>query len=188
MIVFTCLATFACTSTPENAAPAITNAVIVDLSTLNPNQLVPAAKTIEWKKNYENFFDSLRIRRVDSKGDTSYVSLTENELVKGFTFRTSDLLAALGINSDSAKSKHIRGYFGIDSSGNRKMFFVAAINANLDSTKNVPLNAGSDRFFRNKKSHIIGGDDSDVALDLNYPCPTLCPDNGAVATANKPKR
>jgi len=170
-----CIATFSCTSNSENSATSTLppDADTVDLSNLKSNQLVQSDSAIQWKQNYINFMEKLYV--LDSNG--KYVQLTENEKVQGFTFRTKDLLAALGITKSSVRvnAQHIRAYFGIDKAGNRKMFFVDAYGAKLDNPK--ALKGGKDLFYRDKNSKSLAGISGTVALDLNYPCPSLCAEN-----------
>jgi hypothetical protein len=110
---------------------------------------------------------------VSSLKDSNNVAVTSNQLANGFTFQTIDLLNALGITYDPDINEfHVRGYFGLDETGNMKILFVAAVGADLNAPHKK---AGQDAYF------IWANNSSDLpfVLDLNYPCPPLCPGNEA---------
>jgi len=99
------------------------------------------------------------------------VAVSLNQIPNAFTFQTVDLLSALGIalNGDQDINEyHVRGYFGLDENNNMKILFVVAVGANLNVTPQI---AGQDAYF------VWSNDDTYQAfvLDLNYPCPPLCP-------------
>lgn len=151
---------FACTPSDapvqERTVVADSNYILIDASQLKEQaQLVPLDTALTWMKTYRKL-------NIDT--------------LHSFTFRTSDLLVALGIKA-TASTQHIRGYFGVEPKTHlRKLFFVGVVGANLDT---FPRQPGRDVFFRNAagKANAVN-DATQYVLDLNYPCPTLCPPEG----------
>lgn len=143
----------------------------IDTSVIKQHsQLVPADTGISWANAFNTYADELY--RKNAKGE--FIKVERDSLPRIFTFRTSDLLAALGLNNTSPNTNHIRAYLGIDALGQRKLFFVGVVGANLNGSSITP---GTDVFFR-PETNSVGdpGDPGDLVLDLNYPCPTLCPE------------
>lgn len=155
----------------EQVPPAPSNYIVVDPGQFKEKgQLVPVATAQTWVNTYQEYASRLFYSNPENG------KLEKAATVNGFTFRTSDLLAALGIKASSATTPHVRGYLGIDpATQSLKIFFVAVKNANLDT---IPRVAGTDVFFRTGNKGVGGADDPDIVLDLNYPCPTLCPEGG----------
>ncbi len=137
--------------------PAISDSVI-DCASLQIGELCPVQIARQWKANYQNYQDSL----LKAAGQSF------RPFASAFTFQTNDLLVALGIPTTTKTNyRHVRGYFGIDENGNSKIFFVGVDGA--DFKANI---AGTDIFFSCSKQQ---NNDQEFVLDLNYPCPTLCP-------------
>jgi hypothetical protein len=162
-----------------------------DYIVINPDQLtekgqlVPVDTAVSWVSTYQKFMSDLYWL---DPATGKYVSVDTLNYLNGFTFRTSDLLAALDVKETKITTPHIRGYFGIDATGKRKIFFVGVMNANLDT---VPRKAGRDVYFRTQSGGNGLTDPGEYVLDLNYPCPTLCPppdDNGITQRAKLPAK
>jgi hypothetical protein len=146
-------------ATTDQVAAARQDYIPVEPSQIkDPKQLVPLDTANLWAKTY---WDAMvKLYGADSA-----------KIVKGFTFRTSDLLAPLGVKS-TPNTPHIQGRFGINPHTNEaKLFFVGILDANLDIE---PRQAGRIVYFRKATNGQLT-DGGDNVLDLNYPCPTLCP-------------
>lgn len=137
-------------------------------------RLIPIDTAWLWIENYNRFRDSLQYKET---GDGGPRPVDNNALSTAFTFQTMDLLSALNIpvDANTIQSTHVRGYLGKDSHGNSKMLVVGVQGANtIEANK---MSAGVNMFFKcNAGQHANSNDGELYALDLNYPCPNLCPD------------
>lgn len=108
--------------------------------------------------------------------------------LKAYTVRASELLAAMGIDTNLVKGQvaynHIRVYPGYDKEQGYKLYILPVEDADL-----VKGLGGFDMVF-NKDGKVIGrrsgwgglskaadGDSSWYGLNLNAPCPNTCPQN-----------
>jgi hypothetical protein len=174
------------TEKEQSSAPA-QNYIVIDPAQLKEKgQLVHVDTAVNWVRTYQKFMSDLYWL---DPATGKYVGVDTLNYLNGFTFRTSDLLAALNVKETKLTTPHIRGYFGIDPvTGKRKIFFVGVMNANLDT---VPRKAGKDVYFRTQATGNGLADPGDYVLDLNYPCPTLCPppdDDGITQRAKLPSK
>ena len=143
----------------------VPNPIPIAYSAFLEPRIMTVEKFLACQYRYQQLVTSLK----DSNG----VAVTSNQLATGFTFQTIDLLNALGITTDpNINEFHVRGYFGLDEGGNMKILFVAAVGADLNATTKI---AGQYAYF------IWDNNSADLpfVLDLNYPCPPLCPGNAA---------
>jgi len=164
---------------PFNFNPADSIAIDVD-SLKQAGDMVPIETARMWIENYQQFMASLY--KKTEKGEM--VALDASEVLHGFTYRTEDLLAALGIEKAKlpVNVPHIRGYIGMTNASSPftfKLLLLGAVDANIDPKSSTP-SAGKDAYFVAKNKGALKSNDGDegFVLDLNYPCPTLCPDNG----------
>jgi hypothetical protein len=159
-VLFACKQT-SVPATEQNTDPSTLGYVAIDSSdTINPKQLVTHSKSDEWAQAYW-------------KAMVTIYGKDSAKITRGFLFRTSDLLAALGLKGSKLKVSHIYGRFGLDSANQPKIFFVGVTGANLDT---VPMNPGKFVYFKKTIGGKLGDGGDDYVLDLNYPCPTLCPE------------
>lgn len=141
-------------------------------------EMIPVDTAQQWIENYQQYMSTLY--KKNEAGEM--VPLDQTEILNGFTYRTEDLLAVLGIEKNKLANNvpHIRGYFGLTSNTSPfsfKLLLLAAVDASLDKGA---LSAGKDAYFVAKKKNGLQGTEENggFVLDLNYPCPTLCPDDG----------
>lgn len=164
-----------------------TDSIVVDTDSIKQaGEMIPLDTAKVWIENYQQFMSSLYQKNASGE----IVPLAAADILHGFTYRTEDLLTALGIENSKLPNNvpHIRGYIGmtsIEGSFTYKLLLLAAVDASLDK-KSGNMAAGKDAFFIAKKKSNQGlTDESEgFVLDLNYPCPTLCPDNGSGARRN----
>ncbi len=158
-----------------------TDSIQIDTDSLKiVGEMIPLDTAQKWIANYQDFMSTLY--RKNSSGEM--VPLGESEILNGFTYRTEDILSVLGIpkNKLPINVPHIRGYFGMTNTNGSftyKLLLLAAVNASLDP-KQGATSAGKDAFFTAKRNNSLKLNDENegFVLDLNYPCPTLCPDSG----------
>gem|GEM_PF-3138909 len=156
------------------------DSILIDTDSLKiAGEMIPLDTAEKWIANYQAFMSSLY--KQDNSG--AMVPLTESEILNGFTYRTEDILSVLGIQRNKLPNNvpHIRGYIGMTSTSpvTYKLLLLAAVNASLDPKTGV-TSAGIDAYFKAMQNNRLKlNDENDgFVLDLNYPCPTLCPDPG----------
>lgn len=166
------LAMLACKQNPQQPQTNPNDGpILVDCELLG-KRLVPIVTAQRWIDNYNKFRDSLQYKESGIGGPPRAVDATA--MSSAFTFQTMDLLSALGIKGDfrDLKSQHVRGYLGKDDLGNSKMLIVGVLGADTrDSSK---MTAGMNLFFQCSSAQRNNAEL--YALDLNYPCPNLCPE------------
>lgn len=161
VITFGVLLCFACNNQPEEKEVDATKPIVTEIP---PAILVPVTEAAGNIQNYIRMCDSL---------------LNDHVPVVAFTTRAADLLAALGLSDTLEKHcnfNHVRAYLGIDDQNKFKLYFVSVSGATLSANY-----GGEDVPTPGTPPNLIPS-----VLDLNTPCPQVCPVNNIFSITPTP--